>query len=683
MTAPFRWPGLRRAGVLVILGLVTLAVCLLALDRMGCFSALRAPDRSSVPTGAGSDEEPSPHGWPHLRGPAFDAISKETGLADQWPETGPPILWARELGQGYSGFVVMGNRAWTQVQSRTGQYVVCLDAATGADLWQHRYDWPWQATGLYPGPYATPTWHADRIYFASPAGLVGCLEAATGRPIWSVNVQQKFNGQGTEFGYAATPLVLDGKVIVPVGGEGASVVALHADDGSTVWQAGDDPASYCPVLPITWRGRRCVVAFLRNALAIHDLRSGQRLWRHELSVSYDEHSAWPLYAEPHLMIASPFHVGAQLFRLEPQGEQIAGRSVWSNRHFSQDVLSGVLVEGHVYGFDLKDVQARAHRPSRGEFRCLELLTGQERWSTSATGHASVLAADGKLYLLNDSGTLILARLSLERWEELGRVSILGGGLCWTPPTLAQGRLFARNQSRAVCVFVGQPETLTPEEQQRAISAANLDQTPGLPWLRILTREPEYPFDAPTAAELWLWFGVCLGGVFLPMTLIVGLSAGLRRWLGFRVRLTGHLMLWGTGAFGLGLAGTTFYGTLCDSFVFTWPASLFMAFLATLGSIAWAEAQANRRRARWVSRLTTLSFLAGCLGYFELCKAVGVVMGWSFLAGFLPAFPLAWLAVRSLRPPASLVRAGIWSMLAFAVYFWVSGLLPTWKVWLVG
>src|SRR5207302_11207077 len=105
-----------------------------------------------------------------------------------------------------------------------------------------------------------------------------------------------------------------GKVILPVGGQGASVVALNAHDGSTAWAEGDDPASYCPVYPVTFRGRRVVIAFLQNSLAAHDLATGRRLWREELSGGYDAHSAWPLYAEPHLLIAAPFRKGARLFR---------------------------------------------------------------------------------------------------------------------------------------------------------------------------------------------------------------------------------------------------------------------------------------------------------------------------------------------------------------------------------
>src|SRR5262245_48371574 len=301
MPGRLRWllPGLLLTGAVALFGW--------ACARMGPpgRSGVGVDDSAAVGSPGPSDGT-APTDWPHLRGPRYDMVSAETGLADTWPSEGPPVLWTRELGPGYSDIVVVGDQAYTQTQSRAGQYVVCLSARSGATLWEYRCDWPWQPGGMSPGPYATPTWHGGRVYYATPSGLVGCLDAATGRPHWGVNVRRQFQGTGTEFGFAGTPLVEDGKVFLPVGGKGASLVALDAETGATAWAAGDEPASYCPVLPIVVQGRRYGAALLRNALVVFDLRTGAHLWKQALSDHYDEHAAWPLYAEPHLFIAAPF-----------------------------------------------------------------------------------------------------------------------------------------------------------------------------------------------------------------------------------------------------------------------------------------------------------------------------------------------------------------------------------------
>src|SRR5207244_3426828 len=127
-------------------------------------------------------------------------------------------------------------------------------------------------------------------------------------------------------------------------------------------------------------------------------------------------------------------------------------------------------------------------------------TGKVRWQTDKVGQATVLAADGKLILLNDTGTLILARADAAAYTELARSRVLHGGICWTPPALCRGRLFVRNQSRAACVFVGPADSLDPDRAT---------VTPSQPWLELdrtwlLGREPDYPHDAPTVAEVTRW-----------------------------------------------------------------------------------------------------------------------------------------------------------------------------------
>ncbi|MGA2258015.1 MAG: PQQ-binding-like beta-propeller repeat protein, partial [Thermoguttaceae bacterium] len=243
-----------------------------------------------LPLSRQSGRQPQPEepasadpGWPHLRGPYYNAESANTKLADAWPAEGPPVLWNREVGQGYSGVIAVGKRVYTQSQTLTDQKVVALDADSGETIWEHRYDWPYDPGGMFPGPRSTPIWSDGRIYFAAPDGLVGCLRAADGQELWTVNINRQFGGRGADFGYACSPLVEDGKVILPVGGRSAAVVALDAENGRTVWASGNSPTSYCSAIPITFHGARQVVVFLRNELVGFDLKTGRILWQQPYS----------------------------------------------------------------------------------------------------------------------------------------------------------------------------------------------------------------------------------------------------------------------------------------------------------------------------------------------------------------------------------------------------------------
>jgi outer membrane protein assembly factor BamB len=620
-----------------------------------------------------ADEPAMKSDWPHVRGAKYDAISAERGIVESWPEQGPPLLWTFELGQGYSGFVTAGERVFTQFQTRTGQFVICLDAATGYEIWRQRVDWPWQPAGAYPGPYSTPTWSDGRLYYSTPAGTAGCLDAASGREIWSLDVLKKFDGKGTEFGYAATPLVEYGRVILPVGGKGASVVALDAKDGSVVWQAGDDQASYCPIYPVTLDGRRLAIGHLRNSLVAHDMASGELLWRKSLSQGYDEHSAWPLYAEPNLLMTAPFRAGARLYRLGFSEAGLDVKAAWGTPELSNDVCSSVLVDGFVYGFDLKQPQTSAHRPSRGRFKCLDFATGKVRWETDQVGQATIVVADGKLILLNDSGTVIVARVNSESYEEFCRAQVLEGGLCWTPPALSNERLFVRNQAKAVCLFLGSPDRLEPNQVQTLATAP----AKRFEWASLLTLEPEFPHDAPTSKEAAIWFRWCVA-IFGASAVLAAVVAAIARVSHARRPLMWFYGSFVAAAFLLGLGGTTIFSALADKFVLTWPVCLYVAFRLAVGASVWAEVQPNKRRSRMVSRLVMLAFLAICFGYYRLCMAVGYVMAWGFLAGFLPAAPAAIVAARSRRVWIKVIA----DVVGFAIYFWFSAMMPAWKdAWL--
>lgn len=623
-------------------------------------------------------------GWPFIRGANFDGHATNEELVDAWPAAGPPVLWTRELGQGYSSFAAWDDRVATQMQSLAGQFVVCLEADTGKTIWEHRYDWPHEPAGVYPGPRATPTYTNGQLYFAAPNGLIGCLRAEDGREIWSFNVKEAFGGDGTDFGYSCAPTVVDDLVLLPVGGANAAMVALDAADGSVRWRTGNDAASYTPAYPISFQGRRCVIGYLQNTLALYDLKSGEEIWRHELSAGYDEHSAWPIYSEPHLWISSPFRAGSELLEFTGDSSRPV-RTVWKSQLLSNDIFSSVLVDGALYGFDLEEAQSKTHRPSRGRFRCLDFLTGQQYWATGDSklrrstdaretdvgkrvGHATVIVADGKLIMLNDTGELILARATTERYAELARISVLGGEICWTQPTLHRGRLFVRNHSRAACVYLGDPSALETPLRESAITAEQIPQSEYFDVAAVIMGvEPEYAFDLPSAKWLRDWFLISLIG-------ILGVSAAVtvltRAALGRRLGLSGSRWLFWSVAFLLGCLGTTFISQWRDDFVFTWPVAIFVAFQAAVTELRLTNRSMPRTYSSWRSVLAAALFIVASLVYFLLCRRLSLVFEWAFLCGFPAALPFAMLGVfcfrgRTWRPAWEVLMTAM----AFVAFYW--------------
>ena len=633
--------------------------------------------------------------WPQLRGPTFDSISAETGLADSWSEEGPPLVWTCELGQGYSSFAAVGNRVFTQTQNLYQQSVVCLDAETGNTVWTHHYGWPYDGGGLYPGPRSTPTWHNGRLYFAAPDGTISCLIADSGKQVWSCNPKKKYRGLGTDFGYAASPVIVDDRIIVPVGGQDASVVALDPRDGSVIWASGESSASYATPLPIRCQGRSLVVTSLENSIALFDVASGKQIWEIEFSQGYDEHSAAPIYREPFLVVASPFKAGAKCYLLvseeradvghripetqghdkgaDPDNEQLDVPVVaWETPNFSNDVASSVLVDGRVYGFDLKDPQSRLNRPSRGEFRCLDFETGRIIWSTNKVGQANVIAADQKLILFTDSGELILARSGTDEYTELARTQVFHDEICWTYPTLHRGCIYLRTQTRAACFYLGQ----TPYNTKRpTLSVQSIPRVYALDAKWLIGGEREYPATVPDWIEFLAWYKWSLAGIVLA-----SFAAGIS-FLSTRGSVVVSRVIYWLTTIAIGVLGSPFINTRQAEYVLLWPLVLWTTFQLTINTITWTERLADRKFYRWHSRASGLFFIATCAVYFHLCRSLGYAIEWSFLTGFLPAFPVAAIAARFLTkrhrfwPAFDLVA----SALSFSTYFWFSVIFIKWKL----
>jgi outer membrane protein assembly factor BamB len=638
--------------------------------------------------------------WPTVRGQNWDGHSKESGISESWPKSGPPVLWTRELGGGYSSFVAWEHWVATQYQTLSGQYIVCMDAETGHTRWEVRYDWPYEPAGVYPGPRSTPVYSEGRIYFTSPAGLLRCLDAANGRSLWSAQLDTDFAAKLPGFGYACSPIVLENKVIVPVGGDGASIVAFEKSTGSVLWQSGKDAASYASIYPIRFQGEWLLIGYLQNALVWHDAGTGRILWRRALSTGYDEHSTWPVYQEPFLWISGPFQAGSEWLELRPDADDPI-RMVRKSNLLSNDIFSSVLHDHALFGFDLHEAQAKTHRTSRGIFRCIDFLSGEALWSVGdgrlhrsssnapwsgestrveplerdQIGHATVLVADNKLILFNDMGELILAHADRKGYRELGRARVLSGEICWTQPALSRGRLFIRNQSRAACVYLGKYEGLSIDSQRKVLTVDDIPQAKFRDLAQsLLGVEPEFLFDLPSLAAFTKWYLWSIGLLFLATVshiLVIGFFQESQNPERTGSKNTKAELLLFLVTLPLGLAGTTLISRWSGEFIFTWHLCLFAAWQFAIGFLELSpkKVNANVRLRSWFAAIL---FLSVCALYFLLCRRLSLVFQWAFLTGFVGALPVSIVA--QLRNSSSSIER-LWqslsSLFAFTAFHWTA------------
>ena len=466
-------------------------------------------------------------------------------------------------------------------------------------------------------------------------------------------------------------------------------------------------------MPVRVDGQWQVIGYMQNALTSFDLGSGKVLWKTKLSAGYDEHSAWPIYREPDLWITGPFQSGSQRFTLSG-GDRPSAQLVSQSDSMSNDVSSSVLVGDFVYGFDLREAQSKAHRPSRGSFKCIDFVSGDQQWSNGdpkqrrdpadpqVIGHASVIAADGKLILLNDTGDLILLRADPTECQILARATVLGGEIGWSTPALDRGRVFVRNHSRAVCVFVGQPERLDAASRKQALTTNDIPQHRQRDWSALLGVEPEYAMDPPTRVWLGNWYlasaAILLFAAAFSAVFASTLSNAITRFspaskhghssptdnIDVNVNVKKHatatnrLILYWSTAMALGLVVGFPASLVCKDFIFTWPVCLYIAFEAMVyhTPLRRVDLSANSlgghsRKASWI---TAVIFLTTSASYFLVCRRLSLVTQWMFLCGFIAALPVIVLARYVAITRKQTYVAYPLSILAFTAYYGLTAYL---------
>jgi outer membrane protein assembly factor BamB len=382
--------------------------------------------------------------WPQFLGPTRNGISSETGLRTEWPKSGPPVLWHKEVGDGYSGPVVAGQRLVLFHRLEDKEVLSCFDAVTGADRWstsfptQYRDDY-----GKGDGPRSTPLLTGNRVYALGAEGRLICLELDSGQKVWERSLLNDYEVPKSFFGVATSPLLAGNLLLVNVGGKSAGIVAFDKDTGKEVWKAGTDQASYSSPILATLNGTPEAIFFTREGIVFLDPHTGavhyKKRWRARIHASVN--AATPLVVDDYVFISASYGTGAILLQTRKDGVA----EIWKNDlSMSNHYSTCIPYKGYLYGYDGRQDEGAAR------LRCVELQTGKVAWTADKPGCGFMVLADGHLIILEEDGDLVLVEPTPEAYREKARVSVLGSP-SRSPLALANGRLYARDPKKLICL----------------------------------------------------------------------------------------------------------------------------------------------------------------------------------------------------------------------------------------
>jgi outer membrane protein assembly factor BamB len=468
-------------------------------STVGAAAGATSPDGSSVAirdqaVRPASPEETLPslwtrqrgEDWPRFLGPAGNSKSAESGLVVPWPNGGPRVVWAKEVGTGYGIGSIAAGRYYQfdrhDLRRGRGQArLTCLNAETGEEIWRFEYPCEYEdMLGYNNGPRASPVIDGNRVYIYGVEGMLHCLAAQDGTLIWKVDTAAKFGVVQNFFGVGSTPAVFEDLLICMVGGSppgsrglyesyggvdgnGTGIVAFDKWSGAVRYAITDELASYASPQLATIDGRSWCFMFCRGGLVGFEPRTGKvdfhYPWRSQLLESVN--AATPVIVGNQVFISETYQIGSSLLAVKPGGYDL----VWHDERKSRDKAflahwnTPIEVDGYLYG-------CSGRNPPDAELRCIDWKTGAVKWKEAVSCRASLMFVDGYFLALFENGELQLFRPNPQRFELVSRVSLrpqrfqdlaladqgpLPGDPYWAAPILSHGLMYARGDNRLVCL----------------------------------------------------------------------------------------------------------------------------------------------------------------------------------------------------------------------------------------
>ncbi len=407
--------------------------------------------------------------WPEWRGKGRSGIWTESGILDKFPEKGLTVVWRTPIHGGFAGPAVAAGRVFVTDFKRSAgkkgiERALCLDEKSGKILWMREWDADYQGISYDNGPRATPTVDGDRVYVLGASGKLFCLNVRTGDVIWQKDYVKDYGTQMPAWGISSAPLLDGNRLIAIVGGEpDAKVMAFDKMTGKEIWRAlpSDSEQGYSQPVLVESGGIRKAIIWHPTAVVALDPATGKTYWQQPFRVNLGTALMTPVISGSRLLV-SCFYNGSMLLDLAGEKSSV----VWKGKSASEintDGLHAVVntpaIDGdHIYGIC-----------SYGQFRCLNLKTGERVWETmevtkeKARWASGFIVRNGDRYFINnDRGELIIARLSPKGYQEISRTQLIKpttnpgnrrelGVVNWSHPAYANRHIIARNDEEIISV----------------------------------------------------------------------------------------------------------------------------------------------------------------------------------------------------------------------------------------
>lgn len=383
--------------------------------------------------------------WPNWRGLAFDGKSTTTGIKIDWSK-GLEKRWQVDFlcqdksTASWSSVVVQGNRLVVPGRDEKNDLVFCLNPETGELIWKGSYEAE-AGTSHGPGSRATPFIDNDRVYTFGRSGDLVCWSLEDGTLIWRNNVKD-LGGEEPDWGFSTSPFVFGDKVFIQGGGP-SLVIAYDKMNGDVIWKSLSGKVGYSAMNLVNIDNEPKLLVYHGEGLSCLNPDDGKELWKVNWPTEYGVNATTPAVVDEVVFHTSGYGMGAEALRVSNDGYEI----LWKSDVIAAQHSDPVIIDGYIYGYSGDSGR------NKGLFKCVNLITGKELWSTDKLAMGTLIYVDSHIICQDLKGNLFLLNPNPDKFELLGEIKSAIEDVknpAWTAPTIANGKLYLRYLQRLVC-----------------------------------------------------------------------------------------------------------------------------------------------------------------------------------------------------------------------------------------
>lgn len=415
----------------------------------------------AAPAAAREGQSRSSSDWPQFRGANVDGISVETGVFSG--AVGLEVEWRVPLGSGYSSVSILDGLAVTMFDDGEAIIVVAFDAGTGEERWRTPIGSHYRGhDGSYDGPMSTPLVTEFTTVALGPDGRLVALRNEDGSVQWSTDLMESEGAPLPLYGFATSPILEGGNVVLQTGGTAGTVAGFDLDSGERRWAAGTDTVDYQNAIPWVRDGQRLILAAGFSKVMGIDPLSGALLWEsdHGGGGARGVWSMVPVVAGPDRVFLAFKDTASALFRLDGPVADVVASPLWEERSIRNSYAVAVYNDGYIYAYSSRFLT------------CVDAATGQPMWKSRAPGDGFLILVDGHLVVQTKAGSLHVAKATPEGYQEVAGLDLFNE-LAWAPPSFADGSIFVRSLNELARVGV-RAATTTPEDSVPARTGSGPD-----------------------------------------------------------------------------------------------------------------------------------------------------------------------------------------------------------------